>query len=418
MMMVGLAWRSLLNRKDTALLCVLTIAISVMLLAGVEKTRQDMRAGFFNTVSGTDLIVGARSGQVELLLYSIFHLGSATNNIRWESYDRIARDRAVEWAVPLSLGDSHRGFRVVGTSSDFFLRYRYGDDRPLRFSAGEAFTTLHQVTLGAEVAKQLGYEIDDEIVVAHGLGNTSFAQHKDQPFRVVGILAPTGTPVDRSLFVSLESITAIHLGWRAGVPIPGMEVDHEQLSEMDLTPTQITAVMLGLKSKIAVFQLQRAINSYPKEPLLAILPGVALQELWQVVGGAEKAMLAISACVVLAGLTGMLGVLLTGIEQRRRELALLRAIGASPHHLLTLVVLEAALLTIAGIGVGLGLLWGLLLLARDSVQELLGIYLTLGWPTSLNWISLIILLAGILAGTIPAWRAWRYTLADGLTPRT
>ncbi|TCK08396.1 ABC transporter permease [Marinobacterium mangrovicola] len=416
-MLIGLAWRSLLNRKSAALLCVLTIAISVTLLAGVEKIRHDMRDGFFNTVSGTDLIVGARSGQVELLLYSVFHLGSATNNIRWSSYETIAGDKSVDWAVPLSLGDSHRGFRVVGTSSAFFERYRYGNDRQLDFSAGEGFTALHQVTLGAEVAKSLGYRLGDDIVVSHGLGNVSFAQHKDQPFKVVGILEPTGTPVDRSLFVSLESITAIHVGWRAGVPMPGMKVSDQQLAEMDLTPKEITAVMLGLKSKTAVFQLQRAINNFRGEPLLAILPGVALQELWKVVGRAEQAMLAISACVVLAGLTGMLGVLLTGMEQRRRELALLRAIGASPHHLLFLVMLEAALLTLSGIALGLGALWSILFFGGDKLQQLLGVYLTLGWPTSLGWISLAVFVAGLLAGTLPAWRAWRYTLADGLTPR-
>ncbi|SEG24950.1 ABC transporter permease [Marinobacterium lutimaris] len=416
-MLIGLAWRSLLNRKSSALLCVLTIAISVTLLAGVEKIRHDMRDGFFNTVSGTDLIVGARSGQVELLLYSVFHLGSATNNIRWSSYQTIAKDQSVDWAVPLSLGDSHRGFRVVGTSSAFFDRYRYGSERQLGFSAGEGFSALHQVTLGADVASSLGYRLGDEIVVSHGLGNVSFAQHKDQPFKVVGILEPTGTPVDRSLFVSLESITAIHVGWRAGVPMPGMKVSEQQLEEMDLTPKEITAVMLGLKSKTAVFQLQRAINNFRGEPLLAILPGVALQELWKVVGRAEQAMLAISACVVLAGLTGMLGVLLTGMEQRRRELALLRAIGASPHHLLFLVMLEAGLLTISGIALGLGVLWSVLFFAGDKLQQLLGVYLTLGWPASLGWISLAVLVAGLLAGTLPAWRAWRYTLADGLTPK-
>lgn len=141
-MLIDLAWRSLLNRRATALISMLTIAISVALLAGVEKIRQDMRDGFFNTVSGTDLIIGARSGQVELLLYSVFHLGSATNNIRWQSYQRVSSDPAVAWSVPLSLGDSHKGFRVVGTSQAFFQHYRYGKDRPLQLAAGTPFKGL------------------------------------------------------------------------------------------------------------------------------------------------------------------------------------------------------------------------------------------------------------------------------------
>ena len=417
-MLIDLAWRSLLNRRATALISMLTIAISVALLAGVEKIRQDMRDGFFNTVSGTDLIIGARSGQVELLLYSVFHLGSATNNIRWQSYQRVSSDPAVAWSVPLSLGDSHKGFRVVGTSQAFFQHYHYGKDRPLKLAAGTPFKGLHQVTLGAQVARTLGYQIGDEIVVAHGLGSTSFAQHKDQPFRVVGILAPTGTPVDRSLLVSLESITAIHVGWRAGVPMPGLSVTPDKLAQMDLTPDQITAFMVGLKSKTSVFQLQRAINNYPGEPLLAILPGVALQELWKVIGRIEQAMLAISACVVLAGLTGMFGVLLTSVQQRRRELALMRAIGASPRHLLLLVLLEAILLTAGGIGGGLALLWSVLLLGQETLADNFGLYLTLSWPQGLSLIVAGVFLAGIVAGTLPALSAWRYTLADGLTPKT
>ncbi|GGB91318.1 peptide ABC transporter permease [Marinobacterium zhoushanense] len=417
-MLIDLLWRSLLNRRATAVLSILTIGLSVALLAGVEKVRQDMREGFFNTVSGTDLIVGARTGQVELLLYSVFHLGSATNNIRWKSFQRVANDPAVEWSVPLSLGDSHKGFRVVGTTSAFFDHYRYGRENALKLSAGRAFNGIHQVTLGAEAASRLGYHTGDKVVIAHGLGSTSFAQHKDQPFTVVGILEPTGTPVDQSLLVSLESITAIHLGWRAGVPMPGLSVDPSTLSETDLTPKEITAFLLGMKSKTQVFQMQRAINRFSAEPLLAILPGVALQELWQVIGSAEKALLAVSACVVLAGLTGMLGVLLTGLQQRRRELALLRAIGASPFNLLCLVVMEAVLLTAAGIAVGLSLLWTLLILAQQGLSEAFGLYLTLGWPDGLWQILAMVLAAGALAGTIPAWQAWRYTLADGLTPRT
>ncbi|MBV1786655.1 ABC transporter permease [Marinobacterium sp. D7] len=417
-MLIDLLWRSLLNRRGTVLLSVLTIGLSVALLTGVEKVRQDMREGFFNTVSGTDLIVGARTGQVELLLYSVFHLGSATNNIRWQSYQRIARDSAVEWAVPLSLGDSHKGFRVVGTSSEFFERYRFGHQHQLQLSSGRTFQGIHEVTLGAEVANRLGYQVGDQLVIAHGLGSTSFSQHKDQPFTVVGILAPSGTPVDQSLLVSLESITAIHVGWRAGVPMPGLSVDANKLAEMELTPKEITAVLLGMKSKTQVFQMQRAINGFSGEPLLAILPGVALQELWQVIGTAEKAMLAISACVVLAGLTGMLGVLLTGLQQRRRELALLRAIGASPLHLLSLVVMEAMLLTAAGIGFGLSLLWFALILAQTGLYETFGLYLTLGWPKELWQILALVFAAGTLVGILPAWQAWRYTLADGLTPRT
>ena len=215
MTILPLALRSLWNRRGTALLTIFSIAVSVSLLLGVQKMRVAARDSFANTVSGVHLIVGARSGPLNLLLYSIFRVGDATANVSWASYQKIARHPDVDWTIPISLGDSHRGFRVVGTNADYFAHYQYGGDRTLRFAQGKPFADLFDVVLGAEVARQLGYKLGDEIIVAHGLGRVSFSQHKDKPFRVAGILAASGTPVDRSLHVSLEAISAICADERA-----------------------------------------------------------------------------------------------------------------------------------------------------------------------------------------------------------
>ncbi|MFC6669152.1 ABC transporter permease [Marinobacterium aestuariivivens] len=411
-----LAWKSLKNRRGTASLTVLTIAVSVMLLLGVEQIRTETRNSFANTVSGTDLIVGARSGQTQLLLYSIFHIGNASNNIDWRSYREIAGHRQVDWTIPLSLGDSHRGFRVVGTSAAFFEHFRYGRGRPVELSDGRPFSDLHDAVIGAEVAASLGYEVGQELVIAHGLGNTSFARHDDQPFRVAGILARTGTPVDRSLLVSLEAIEAIHVGWESGTRLPGQKIG--DIRQQDLTPKQITAFLVGLKSKLATFQLQRAINDYRKEPLLAILPGVALAELWSLMNVAERALLAISACVVFSGLAGLLTVLLTGLNERRREIAILRSVGARPWQLLLLLTSEAALLTLLGCLLGLALLYGGLWLLQPLLEQQLGLQLGVSAPTLWQWTLLAMVQgAGILTGLIPGWRAYRYSLADGMSIR-
>ncbi len=207
----GLAFRSLLNRRGTALLTILAIAMSVTLLLGVEKIRRDAKASFANTISGTDLIVGARSGSVQLLLYSVFRIGNATNNISWKSYRDLASESAIAWTIPLSLGDSHRGFRVLGTNLDYFEHYRYRSGRALVFSEGVPFDDLYDAVLGADVAKELGYALGQAITIAHGTGDVSFAMHDDKPFRVSGILEKTGTPVDRTVHVSLEGIEAIHV---------------------------------------------------------------------------------------------------------------------------------------------------------------------------------------------------------------
>ena len=224
MAILSLAWKSLLNRRYTALLTVLAIALSSALLLGVERIRHETKQAFTQSVSGTDLVVGARSGSINLLLYSVFHIGNATNNISWKSYQDIATRKSVAWTIPISLGDSHRGYRVVGTNRDFFQHYRYGAKRALEFAQGGPFHAVYDTVIGAEVAESLGYASGEKIVVAHGAGNVSFSKHDDKPFTVVGILKRTGTPVDRALFVSLQGIDAIHVGWQGGAPIPGMKI--------------------------------------------------------------------------------------------------------------------------------------------------------------------------------------------------
>ena len=200
-MIYSLAVKSLRNRKFTALLTVLSIALSVMLLLGVERIRSESRESFTATISGTDLVVGARSSPVHLLLYAVFRIGNPTNNLRWDSYQAIAQRPQVAWTIPLSLGDSHRGYRVVGTDDNYFEHFRYARDRALRFAQGRAFADEHDTVLGADVARTLGYRLDDQIVIAHGAGEVSFVEHDELPQRVVGILAPTGTPVDRTVHV-------------------------------------------------------------------------------------------------------------------------------------------------------------------------------------------------------------------------
>nr|WP_192867888.1 ABC transporter permease [Thaumasiovibrio subtropicus] len=412
-----LAWQSLANRKATAILTLLTVAISVTLLISVERVRTQTKASFANTISGTDLIVGSRSGQVNLLLYSVFRIGNATNNISWESYQELSQHPSVDWTIPISLGDSHRGYRVIGTNDDYFKFYKYGRSQPLTFADGRPFEGLLEAVVGAEVARKLNYQVGDEVIIAHGLSDMAFNRHDNAPFKIVGILAPTGTPVDRSVHVSLEAIEAIHVGWETGANM-GYTPDAETLEQREYEPAQITAAFFGLKSKIQTFALQRHINTYRQEPLSAIMPGIALHELWGMMSIAEQALMVVSGFVVVAGLLGMLTGLLTSLNERRREMAILRAMGARPGHIFFLLVSEATVLTTAGIGLGLGFLYGLLALLQPLVQQQFGIYLAITPPTQYEWILLaIVQLAGIIVGLIPAFRAYRHSLADGMTIR-
>ena len=461
-MIVSLALKSLRNRKLTATLTVLSIALSVLLLLGVERVREQARESFAAAVSGTDLIVGARGNPVHLLLYAVFHIGNATNNIRWDSYQSLATRPGVAWALPLAMGDSHRGFRVVGTSTEFFTLFRYGDAQSLKMAEGSPFSNDTQAVLGAEVARQLRYTLGSALVLAHGAGEVSFIKHDEHPFTVTGVLAPTGTPVDRAVYISLEGVHALHDEDTVADPLASPppdplrtradkakasdhdghadaegHADHEDHANAEphagheshadenrhddhvgAANPSITAVLLGLTSRAAALSLQRSINEFPTEPLTAILPGPTLLEVWGMVGMVEKTLFALSILVLGVGLAGMLVALLTSLNERRREMSILRAIGARPAHIFALIMGEAGVLTAAGIGLGFSALYVMQSLGETWLQERFGLFLPPRWPTPDELaLMALVALAGILIGALPAYRSYRRSLADGLTPR-
>lgn len=416
-MILRLAIGSLLARALTVSMTVLAIALSVMLFLGVEKVRTGAKASFADTISGTDLIVGARSGSVQLLLYSVFRIGNATNNVTWESYQDIAARPEVDWIVPISLGDSHRQFRVMGTDVAFFDRYKYRQGRGLAVADGAVMADLFDTVIGSDVAQTLNYTVGDPIVVAHGLA--SFTEHEDQPFRVSGILQKTGTPVDRTVIVSMQAIEAIHVDWQSGARIPGQSTPTDAIRQMDLTPKAVTAALVGVQSPLRTFALQRAINEYPEEPLLAVLPGVALQELWAIVGVAETALLGVSAMVVVTALIGMMATIFSSLNERRREMAIFRAMGARPSTIFGLLVLEAVLTAAAGALLGLGLLYVVLTIAQPVIDSLFGLWLPVEAPSLREfWVLVGVVAAGAIVSLVPALRAYRLSLADGMMVRT
>ncbi len=418
-MIAVLALRSLRHRRATAALTVLSIALSVFLLLAIERLREEAREGFAATVSGTDLIVGARTSGVHLLLATVFHVGEAGSGLRWSSYRALAGHPSVAWTVPLTLGDSHRGFRVVGTTEGFFEHYRYGRAVALAISSGRIFAGPREAVLGAETARRLGYAPGSNLVLAHGSGDDGFMPHADRPFRVSGILAPTGTPVDRTVLVSLEDIDALHAPERIAQsddPLAAALMAAEPTAEASRT---ITAFLVGLRTRTSALSMQRAVNTFPDEPLTAILPAATLQEVWALVGVAEQALRAVSIMAVVVGLAGMLVALLTGIAERRREMAILRSVGARPSQVFALVAGEAAALTLTGVIVGAVVLHVALPLARPWLASRIGLVVGGVWPSVLEWqLMALVFVAGSLVGILPAWRLYRHSVADGLSVRT
>ena len=479
---VGLACKSLWNRRLTAMLTLLSVAMSVALLVGVERIRVEAKASFANTISGADLIVGARGGPLNLMLYSIFRMGEATNNISWESYQVIAGRPEVAWTIPMSLGDAHRGFRVLGTDANYFAHYRFGAGRPLAFAQGAMFTDADGAVLGAEVVATLGYGIGERIVVSHGIGAVSFEHHDDVPLRVVGVLARTGTPVDRTVHVSLAALDRMHaesahdaLGDSAHDEHDSRDAhgesaqDESAHGEHDAThdahgdsahdeheshdehgesahaeheaaahdapgesgrdghddaqghahaPDAITACIVGLRARPLLLAFQRFVNDYADEPLLAVVPGVVLQRLWELVSVAEVALFAVSALVVLAGLVGMLTMLLASVAERRREMAVLRAVGASRGLVFALLVTEGAVLAGGAAALGVAVVHAAIRAGRDAVLERFSLALTGQLPGVFEVVVVgAVALTGALTAVVPAWRLYRLSLLDGLSVR-
>jgi len=414
---LGLAWRSLLNRKVSALLTVFAIALSVALFLGVEKARNAAKSGFDNTISGTELIVGAPSGQINLLLYSVFRLGNATAEISWQAYEALDARPDVAWTVPISLGDNHRGYRVLGTNQGYFEHYKYGQKQPLVMAEGREFDDLFDAVIGADVAKTLGYELDTPLVITHGLGASGFSDHDDRPFRVTGILRPTGTPVDQTIHISLEAMTAIHVGWETGTRNPLVDtLSEDTLRSFDLTPRTVTAVFVGLKNRATVLRTRRAINTNKTEPLLAIIPGQALAELWQVMSAAERVLLAISAFVIAVGLVSILTSILTSLNERRREMSILRATGARPVHIFALLIAEATFLGLIGAILGAVIIQVIFAIAAPILAAQYGVALIGTGPGLVDLYTILaVTVAALFLGIWPAITALRRSLADGLT---
>ena len=413
-MLFKLTLSSLYARLLTVSMTVFAISLSLMLYLSVEKLRSSAYTSFTNTISQTDLIVGSRTSSIQLLLYSVFRVGNATNNITWESYEDIIDRDEIAWSVPISLGDSHKGFRVMGTNLEFFERYKYRSGQSLEIEEGNYFDDLYDVVLGYGVAEKLGYKLDIPLIVSHGL--QSFTDHDDQPFRVSGILAKTGTPVDNTVIVSLEAIEAIHVDWSSGTKIQGQETPVDQIRKMDLSPKNITAALIGVNSKLQVFQLQRWINEYPEEALSSILPGVALQELWRIVGIVENLLLGISIVVIFTTLIGMTAIVFSSLNERRREMAIWRAIGASPSIIIGLLMIEAFIIAVLSAIVSTILLFVLLYLLQPWIDSTYGILVNIEMLSLEDiFIFVYFILAAMLVSLVPAIRAYWFSINDGMT---
>ena len=423
----SLAWRSAWSRRHALAMVALSVSVSVLILLGVQQLRHDARQSFTQALSGVDLMVGPRGSASELMLYSVFQVGRPSRNMAHEAYVALRALPQVRWAVPVQLGDTYRGFPVLGTTPELFevfqtqgARLQWAQGRPFADPQADAGAVVEAV-LGAQVAARHGLSVGDRLVLTHGRSDGLAPDHADQPFTVVGVLQATGAPIDRNVIISLQGFEALHQGMGApGLPwLGGVGAAPTVAERAALVPRELTAVWVGLHARTEVFSARRGIERLPQDSLMAVLPGVALDELWQVVKLAENALLAIGVLVAVSGMLSVAAVLMVGLSARRKELAVLRALGATPLALLGLVWLEALGVCLLGMLGGLVLhglgLWAL----QDLLRTELGIAVQWGWPTAeVAWSLAGLVLAAWLAASVPALRAYRLSLVDGLHPPT
>lgn len=417
MIWLKLALYSTKARLKIVSLTVLSIALSVALLFAVERVREASENSFVSAISDVDLLVGGRSSPINLVLYNMFNIGQATNNVSYESFLHFKNHPSVEWVIPIMLGDSHRGFRIFGTDENFLKHFKYGAKTPLKLAEGQPLNGLWDAVLGAKVAEDLGYKVGTSIVIAHGVTRGEAVQtHEDKPFTVVGILAPTGTVHDQAVYIRTEGFEAIHIDWQSGAaPAPGKEIAPEALALEDIKIQTVTSFLIRTKNRVETLRLQREINTYAQEPLMAVLPSATLHQLWRNLGSFELVLKIISWMVVGTSLLGLLVVLLLTLGERRREMAIYRSVGARPWQINFLLVTDAVVITTLGVAVGWLVQLFVFSILKTWLWQEYGFSLGSGNSLQILYFTISLILFSVLIGLIPGWSASRRALKDGLS---
>lgn len=410
-----IAWIYLWSRWLTTGLTILSVALAVGLISAVLTLRDETRARFVEEQQAYDIVVGPPGSPLQLVLNAVYYLDNPTGAMAYSVYERLKEHPDVAHAFPIGLGDTYKGFRIVGTISDIFdypwMNPATGEDRyPFQLADGRFFGKSLEAVLGHRTALSTGLKVGDSFIGTHGTiefsSDIAEFDHSDQRYHVVGVLKPSGTSNDRAIFVNLQSVWDLH--------------DHSS-EEADGTAEQgdddkrlVTAVLIDLYSPAMRFSFVEYVMEEYKA--MAAIPVIQILRLYnQILAPAVILMMAVGyVVVVIAALSILIGLYLS-IIQRKRDLAIMRALGASAYEIFGAVMIEALLVTVMGITAG----WVL----GKSVAFGLGMYMSQaygfrisGFGTSSEELGFfgIVAAVGLLAGILPAWQAYRTDIAQGL----
>ncbi len=405
-----MAWQYLKFRWLVSLLTISGISTGVALVCAVLALRHESERALSRDAGLYDLVAGGKGSPLQLVLSSVYHLDSPTGNIPYKEYERIRSDPRVEWAAPVGLGDNYLGYRIIGTEKHFFdLPDREGN-LFFELAEGDVFQDRFDVVLGSQVAQASGLEIGDSFFGTHGLIEVAGAEvHRDFPYRVSGILAPSGTAQDRAIFGTLKSVWEIHETedlLHSAIQGSAIMADHKT--------RETTAILVRLETP--GLRLWMADEIREGTDGIAAIPINEIMRFQQgILGPVQQILLAIAGVVVAVSCLTVLITLHQAAERRRRDIAILRSLGAYRREVATLVFAEGLLLTGGGILLGLLIGHGGMAIAVDYFREATGLILN-PWriPSNELYALLIMALSGALASTFPAISSYRRTPIDDL----
>lgn len=389
---LSIAWRNLATRPVQTVLIVSIIALGVGLALFVVLVASGMRRGLMTAGGPFELVAGPKGSATQLVVSSILLQDVPIGNIAYEQYLELRQDPRVKEAVPLALGDNVAGLRIVGTTEDLFRVAISSDHAPYyRLQAGRVFDGDFQAVLGSMAAERLGLGLGREFASSHGVIGVAEEEpsHRDFSYRVVGILAPTGTPADAGIYVPLSSYWNIHVG------------------------TGVTAVLVRARDIASAYQLYQQLNAGPT--LQAALPGAVLTQFLELLGQGQRLMAMVAYVALGMALLSVVLSLYSAVQARRRDTAVLRALGASRATVLSLALWEALLQGGLGIGVGALLGHGAAAIVGALVNRSSGLAIAAGFESSTVPLLLAVLALGVGAGILPALLAYRLDPASILS---
>lgn len=405
---------SLRQHAFSTLVTVLSVALASGLVLAVYAIQAQAKEAFTTGPTGFDAVLGARGSELQLVLNTVFHLETSPGNIPWTMYETVRKDPTVELAVPFAVGDNYKGFRIVGTSDEMFTKFEYQAGRKFRPAEGRFFDSgRREAVIGSFVAERTGLRAGSVIHAYHDLVYDEKARH-DEEYVVVGVLAPTNTPNDRVVWIPIEGVFRMKGHVLRGTGATYVAKDEE---DIPAEAKEISAVMLKLKGP--GFMLADTVNKQGKVATLAWPVGRVMADFFEKMGWVHKvlALVANLVCVVAAG--SILASVYNSINERRREFAILRALGARKSTVFAAIVAESAAISAIGALAGFVVYVAVVLAAAALVRAETGVVVdAFRFHPVLVIAPVAMTVLGGLCGLIPAFKAYRTDVAQNLVPNS